>query len=472
MAYKICADCFGAGKKKCRLRKKKSFPEEVKPFHGTTLLSHRISKKEPPFKMCTTCTGSGLAISTDFALPDNRKFPTIAIIGAGIGGVALAVACLHRGIPFTLFERDLSFDSRTQGYGLTLQQASKIISGFGIKFLKNGITSKKHIVHTTNGEIIAEWGMKKWLGNNTNPLKKSNIHIARQSLRKELVDQLSNDTHIQWGHKLIDFKTTSSGTSTLFFNVNNKTKIVEADVIVGADGIRSTVRDFIIKNNKTPLQYLGCIVILGICKLDTLTDINNELLNLETVFQTANGTERIYVMPFDAQSIMWQLSFQLNEETAKELSNKGADTLKKEAINRTNWHTPIPEIIANTSPSLISGYPVYDREILTTEMLKQTGNVTLIGDAAHPMSPFKGQGANQALLDALSLARIIYKTCNSNSNWCETDVKSNILTVYEKEMLQRSAKKVEDSAEAAQFLHSEIVLRKTNQPRGNVLKND
>tara|TARA_B100000767_G_C19778375_1_gene544305 strand:- start:11556 stop:11768 length:213 start_codon:yes stop_codon:yes gene_type:complete len=51
----------------------------------------------------------------------------LTIIGCGIGGVALAVACLHRQIPITLYERDINFDIRSQGYGLTLQQASKSI---------------------------------------------------------------------------------------------------------------------------------------------------------------------------------------------------------------------------------------------------------------------------------------------------------------------------------------------------------
>ena len=98
------------------------------------------------------------------------------------------------------------------------------------------------------------------------------------------------------------------------------------------------------------------------------------------------------------------------------------------------------------------------------------GQVTLIGDAAHPMSPFKGQGANQALLDALALARGISRGCRPLSQWREAGVRESVLTEFESEMLERSASKVKDSAAAAQFLHSEIVLYKGDEPRGRCLK--
>jgi len=96
--------------------------------------------------------------------------------------------------------------------------------------------------------------------------------------------------------------------------------------------------------------------------------------------------------------------------------------------------------------------------------------VTLIGDAAHPMSPFKGQGANQALLDALALARGITKGCSLFTQWREAGIRESVLTEFESEMLQRSATKVKDSAEAAQFLHSDIVLHESDEPRGRCLK--
>ena len=82
------------------------------------------------------------------------------------------------------------------------------------------------------------------------------------------------------------------------------------------------------------------------------------------------------------------------------------------------------------------------------------------------MSPFKGQGANQALLDALALARGITRGCRPRSDWREVGVRESVLTEFEAEMLERSATKVKESAEAAEFLHSEVVLHEGDEPRG------
>jgi salicylate hydroxylase len=152
------------------------------------------------------------------------------------------------------------------------------------------------------------------------------------------------------------------------------------------------------------------------------------------------------------------------------LSAQGPQALKAEACRRTQWHDPIPQIMAATKVTQITGYPVYDRALLEPEMLEKGNQVTLIGDAAHPMSPFKGQGANQALLDALALARGISKGCRPLSQWREVGVRESVLTEFEAEMLARSATKVKDSAEAAKFLHSEVVLHKGDEPRGRCLK--
>jgi 2-polyprenyl-6-methoxyphenol hydroxylase-like FAD-dependent oxidoreductase len=208
------------------------------------------------------------------------------------------------------------------------------------------------------------------------------------------------------------------------------------------------------------------MVILGICPLSALQGIESTLLDSATVFQTANGSERIYMMPYTADSVMWQLSFPMDEEQAKTLSAKGAQALKEEAVRITQWHSPVPQIVAATQATQVSGYPVYDRELLQPEMLKNAGSVTLIGDAAHPMSPFKGQGANQALLDALALARAITEGCKPPINWRADGLRNRILENFEAEMMTRSAGKVKDSRAAAQFLHSDIVLQEGNITRG------
>jgi len=466
----ICQECQGKGKKSRKLTKKMRliYQAAYDQFEKTGGNGVAPVKPKGHLSLCLNCNGSGLIQSSSCPLANNENYPHVAIVGGGIGGVALAVACLHRGIPYTLYERDLNFNARSQGYGLTLQQASKAISGLGILSLEDGVISTKHVVHTIDGKVIGEWGMRKWVPEKTNTGdKRSNVHIARQSLRSALLDQLGSHDTVLWNHQLVDFKETESDGLLLSFQVDGEVKTAKADLLVGADGIRSSVRRLLIGEDIAPLRYLGCIVILGICPLSALENFHSPLLDSATVFQTANGNERIYIMPYSSDSVMWQLSFPMSENEAKALSDRGSQALKEEACRRTLWHDPIPQILAATQAAQISGYPVYDREILDAEWLK--GKVTLIGDAAHPMSPFKGQGANQALLDALALARGISSACGS-SHWKKDGIRKAVLVDYEEEMIMRSAIKVKDSADAAKFLHSEMVLIEGDEPRGSCVK--
>ncbi|ACU08172.1 2-polyprenyl-6-methoxyphenol hydroxylase-likeFAD-dependent oxidoreductases [Flavobacteriaceae bacterium 3519-10] len=472
-AWAVCPECQGLGKKKRRIRKsiRLHYLKELEAFEKTNPEGAPPVKPVAALYPCPDCNGSGVISAENFPTPDSEKYPHIAIIGGGIGGVALAVALKHRGIPFTLYERDQGFSERSQGYGLTLQQASKAIEGFGITSLDAGVVSTRHLVHTPDGKVVGEWGMRKWLENGTekNP-RRTNIHIARQSLRAALLGQLGGNEAVNWGHQLVGLTQSEDAGVELKFELNEKIIAAKADLVVGADGIRSVVRSLLINDEISPLRYLNCIVILGICPLNRLENTESDLLDSATVFQTANGHERIYVMPYDADSVMWQLSFPMSEDGAKELSAKGSSALKTEAIKRTQWHSPVPQILAATQEALVSGYPVYDRTLLGPEMLEKAGPVTLIGDAAHPMSPFKGQGANQALLDALHLAREIYSKCKTSGDWRATGTRANILETFETEMLARSASKVQDSAAAADFLHSETALYEGDEPRGRVLK--
>ena len=164
-------------------------------------------------------------------------------------------------------------------------------------------------------------------------------------------------------------------------------------------------------------------------------------------------------MPYDHCNTMWQLSFPLTEEAALALTEAAwdgrAEGLKSAAFNCIRaWHPAVLQMVEKTPLGNISGHPAYDREPLGADSLSErAAPVTLLGDAAHPMSPFKGQGANQALLDAVNLAQHL-AAGGRGFGFGETAA----LRAFEAEMCERSARKVLDSRRAAEVLHSPQAL--------------
>lgn len=466
----LCSKCVGEGKIRGPLSKKARAQAKSHQFNSTddTGATNKASAKfGPSMKLCVLCDGSGLVANSLSPMPMentdketnlNEVVPqhsplSVAIIGGGIGGIALAAALQHRNIDCVVYERDISFEERKQGYGLTMQQGARALRslGFisltdcdgevdsndsidnstnydGIPTSKFGIHSKRHVVHLPDGTVVGEWGMQVWGGrfekNGRKHAKRQNAHISRQNLRKLLMDMLKPGT-IRWGYKLVDYTERridcdDANTDNLNLNLtfhcrrhdgsegaeeecDDNLITASASVLVGCDGIRSSVRPKKLGEDAAPLRYLGCIVILGIGRSP-----DSQLTNGETVFQTADGVTRLYAMPFaqpgehessDHGLSMWQLSFPMEECDAKDLSALGPTALKSEALKRCGqWHDPIPALLLQTQNELITGYPCYDRALVEKHAFRDGCNssavdsfVTMLGDAAHPMSPFKGK---------------------------------------------------------------------------------
>jgi salicylate hydroxylase len=444
------------------------------------------------------------------------KFYPVGIIGGGLGGSALALALQANKIPFKLFEKDSSFDARRQGYGLTMQQGGIALKELGVvdEVKEAGVMSFGHYSYDADGKILGAYGVT--VGNNedkvidlqdVNDLKsRHNIHIPRQVLRDIILKKVE-PRNVFWNKKLISLLACNELMENDHLLDPEALKLKFEDgseevvsLVVAADGIFSRVRQVLgvsrdtssdtpLKanehglNTKHQLNYLGLMVILGISSikssLDGVTLCQRQWLN---------GSTRVFTMPYDKDRLMWQMSYPLDENVALSLSSadkKNVDDvlsvgrlLKKHAKEHCqDWDPALLIIFDLTDDSLVSGHPVYDRNpdqfipftrsspvssSLLNKAVENGGHstlplsrITFLGDAAHPMSPFKGQGANQAVLDALYLSKVLISSELVKHSRRKIGV---ALKDYEKDMKSRTSVKVLKSRDAAKYLHSNAAL--------------
>ena len=463
------------------------------------------SPREVPAKRidCVDCGGSGVTRARTPTRAASKA--EVAIVGGGVGGVALALALRHRGVAVTVYERDESFESRKQGYGLTMQKYSGGAALRSLGLQLRGVGSDAHVSMASDGRVLGLYGhsaregvtTKEDLGDENGSVseamsdEKRNVHLPRQKLRRTLLEALEPEC-VAWGKRFDAYEEVEDGV-VLRFDDGTSAK---AGILVGADGIFSRVRAQ--KLGDEPLSYLGVLVVLGICR-----GVDHPLCR-NKVFQVVDGENRMYAMPFTASAdgdgcipplddgegdattttseetqpgaMMWQLSFPVSEDEAKAIAADPA-RLRQEAMRRCgSWPEPVGTLLEHTREDCMAGYPAFDRDMTPAKVLRgdTSSRVTLIGDAAHPMSPFKGQGANQALLDAVHLARCVvrspeYLLPGERRYGCVHPFATvqDALAEAEKSMLQRSKGKVTKSRDAAKYLHSPAALAEGNCVRAH-----
>jgi 2-polyprenyl-6-methoxyphenol hydroxylase-like FAD-dependent oxidoreductase len=228
-----------------------------------------------------------------------------------------------------------------------------------------------------------------------------------------------------------------------------------------------------------PPQSLQVRIILGITDdLRALYVEQHELLQ-ERGFYTLSHGHRLFVMPYTGSArnrsfrvnepvrFMWQLSFpsqdqdECTDDAYYHRSKRYATIeLKEEALQRTHqWHEPVHALIHSTNIQNIWGTMLRDRNptdignLLCVTKQNPIGpenakvqRVLVIGDALHGMSPFKGQGANQCLKDAVCVSKWLYKSGRTNA--------SAAIQCITREIVQRTTPIVMASRTAAEYWHT------------------
>lgn len=300
----------------------------------------------------------------------------IAIIGGGIAGLTFSLCLQKEGYSCHIFEK--KSDIHEVGAGISVfPNALKILKSVGLleEILASSGTMKNMHLRTSSG---------KYLLSTVSQYDMPTVCMHRADLHNILLKH--SKAEINSGCELERINEKENGKTELLFT-NGST--LEADLVIGADGIHSVVRNHVI-NDGGPI-YRGYNCWRGVVK---------------STFESGYGSEtyglgkRVGIVPIKDGYYAWWAT--VNEEQSEKDDHEGVKNKLKRHFG--NWHHPIPEFMEATDNILKNS--ISDRPI-TKGWHK--GNVVLLGDAAHPTTPNLGQGGCMAMEGAFLLARCIEK---------------------------------------------------------------
>ncbi|MGO7136467.1 FAD-dependent oxidoreductase [Rhizobium leguminosarum] len=351
----------------------------------------------------------------------------IVIVGGGIGGLTLARILQTHGLDVTVFEQEASRDLRGQGGSLDMHVES------GQLALKEaGLKAEFRAIARPEGQglrIVDKTGKFHWNESGAEETFQR-PEVDRGVLRDLLLDSLKPDT-IRWKHKLNLAEPIEKGRYLIHFENG---ECVRAGVLVGADGAWSRVRPLL--TDATPVHTGVNFVEAGIPDaeqthpaLATMVGHGNfmALSDNKGLLAQRNGDGRIRVY----------VAFRTTEDG---LQKSGIPFERPEEARRallscfSDWVPELTGLIRACDDSFLPR-PINMLPIGLNWESKP--GVTLIGDAAHLMSPFAGEGANLAMLDAAELAKAMLATDNS----------VDAIKAYETTMFLRAERAAKESAE-------------------------
>ena len=310
-----------------------------------------------------------------------------AIVGAGIGGLSLAIAMQKKGFHVVVFENAPVL--KPIGAGLVLAgNAVKAFVEIGISedVLKAGSILKKLSIKDPRGRILTETDSEK-ISAKYNVVNNFTIH--RADLHQVLLSHLHKGT-VQLGKFAVDFVQTPIGVKITFQDGSS----TAADYVIACDGVHSLFRRKLVPESKP--RYAGYT-----CWRAVINNIPPGL-DLNETSETWGPGSRFGIAPLSNGRLYWFACINAKENDSAMRAYKIQNLLS----HFGHFHSPIPEIIRHTNDQQLIWNDIVDIKPLRQFAF---GNIVLMGDAAHATTPNMGQGACMAIEDAAILANAIAK---------------------------------------------------------------
>ncbi|KAH8685009.1 FAD binding domain-containing protein [Ilyonectria robusta] len=347
----------------------------------------------------------------------SQQLPII-IVGAGIVGLTLAQALKKEGIPFQVYERDRSLDARSAGWGLSIYWALSTLENC----LPPDLFKELDSIQVDPQQSLKDTGRYVFLDLETaEPRYVIPPSFRRRVSRLKLRKLLAKGIDVRWDKCISGFKHTENGISVFFTDGTE----AEGSALVAADGSGSKIRQILMGDelgclNKLPAHYLSATLRLTEEEVNPLRNID------PLMFQGSHPDTGFYLF----YSLLSTPEVNGSSETDGPYYEAQFDV--SWAVKGPEDH--VPETNADrlakmrSAPAAGTGFEKTLREII--ENIPE-GTVTLVGDAAHAMTMYRGQAANHGITDAANLTQQVKLWHQGKKTRLEA------LADYETEMIKR-----------------------------------